>query len=168
MIQSNPTVEFTTALLIGLLLGSFVEYAVHRLMHMGKFMSPRHAKHHRRFESQGWWGEFTDYSRPGLLIVWAGFLVSVPAGVGFALGTIGYAAFAAYAHQVQHEKPDLAFWLGSPIHYLHHRENMWHHNFGIGVSFWDRIFGTYRTADWQSDRSARDYPLREFIDIRWH
>ena len=168
MIQSNPALEFTTALLIGLLLGSFVEYTVHRLMHKGKFMGTRHAKHHRRFESQGWWGEFIDYSRPGLLIVWAGFLVSVPAGVGFALGTIGYAAFAAYAHQVQHEKPDLAFWLGSPIHYLHHRENMWHHNFGIGVSFWDRLFGTYRTADWRPERPARDYPLREFIDIQWH
>jgi len=68
---------------------------------------------------------------------------------------------------VQHEKPDLAFWLGSPIHYLHHRENMWHHNFGIGVSIWDRLFGTYRVADWQPERRARDYPLREFIDIRW-
>jgi sterol desaturase/sphingolipid hydroxylase (fatty acid hydroxylase superfamily) len=104
MMQSNATLEFTTDLLIGLLLGSFVEYAVHRLMHMGKFMGPRHAKHHRGFESQGWWGEFTDYSPPGELIVWAGFLVSVPAGTGFAFGTIGYAAFAAYAHQVQHEK----------------------------------------------------------------
>ena len=100
-------------------------------MHMGKFMGPRHAKHHRKFESQGWWGEFTDYSLPGLLIVWAGFLVSVPAGVGFAIGTIGY------------------------------------HNFGIGVSLWDRVFGTYRAADWKPERRARDYPLREFIDIRW-
>jgi sterol desaturase/sphingolipid hydroxylase (fatty acid hydroxylase superfamily) len=93
LIQSNATLEFTTALLIGLLLGSFVEYAVHRLMHMGKFMGPKHAKHHR--------------------------------------------------------------------------ENMWHHNFGIGVSFWDRIWGTYRAADWQPEHRARDYPLREFIDIRW-
>ena len=33
MIPSNATLDFTTALLIGLLIGSFVEYAVHRLMH---------------------------------------------------------------------------------------------------------------------------------------
>ena len=47
------------------------------LMHKGKFLSKRHVKHHRNFEAQGWWGEFTDYSLPGLLIVWAGFLHSI-------------------------------------------------------------------------------------------
>ena len=143
MTPYDITLDFTVALVIGLLLGSFVEYTVHRLMHKGKFLSKRHAKHHRNFEAQGWWGEFTDFSLPGLLIAWAGFLVSISAGIGFALGTVGYAAFAAYAHQIQHEKPEIAFWLGAPIHYLHHRENMWHHNFGIGVSIWDRMMGTY-------------------------
>jgi len=165
--QYNDFLDFTIALVIGLMLGSFVEYTVHRLMHKGKFLGKRHAKHHRNFEAQGWWGEFTDYSLPGLLIALAGFLVSVPAGFGFALGTFGYAAFAAYAHQVQHEKPDLAFWLGVPIHYLHHRENMWHHNFGIGVSIWDRALGTYKASKWQPERRLREYPLSEFVTIRW-
>jgi sterol desaturase/sphingolipid hydroxylase (fatty acid hydroxylase superfamily) len=163
----DTLLDFTIALVIGLLLGSIVEYIVHRLMHKGKFLDKRHAKHHRNFEAQGWWGEFTDYALPGLLIAWVGFLVSVPAGVGFALGTVGYAAFAAYAHQIQHEKPDLAFWLVAPIHFLHHRENMWHHNFGIGVSIWDRMLGTYKAADWQPERRFRDYPLSEFVSIRW-
>ena len=95
--QYNDFLDFTIALVIGLMLGSFVEYTVHRLMHKGKFLGKRHAKHHQNFEAQGWWGEFTDYSLPGLLIAWAGFLVSVPAGFGFALGTVGYAAFAAFA-----------------------------------------------------------------------
>ncbi len=167
MTRYDATLEFTIALVIGLLLGSFVEYAVHRLMHRGRFLARRHAKHHRNFEAQGWWGEFTDYSLPGLLIAWAGFVVSVPAGIGFAFGAIGYAAFAAYAHQVQHEKPDLAFWLGAPIHFLHHRENMWHHNFGIGVSLWDCLLGTYQAAEWRPQRRLGDYPLREFVNIRW-
>jgi len=164
---SNPYLAFTLALVTGLSFGSFVEYAVHRLMHMGRFMRKRHALHHRNFEAQGWWGEFTDYSLPGLLIAWAGFLVSVPAGLGFALGIVGYAAFAAYAHQVQHERPDLTFWLGAPIHYLHHRDNMWHHNFGIGVSFWDRVLGTYKPAEWRPEGSLQRAPVREFFDIRW-
>jgi sterol desaturase/sphingolipid hydroxylase (fatty acid hydroxylase superfamily) len=167
MNQHDALLNFIIALVIGLLVGSFVEYTVHRLMHKGKFLGKRHAKHHRNLEAQGWWGEFTDYSLPGLFIAWAGFPVSIPAGIGFALGTIGYAAFAAYAHQVQHEKPDLTFWLGAPIHYLHHRENMWHHNFGIGVSIWDHILGTYRAAEWQPERPLRDYPIREFVSIRW-
>jgi sterol desaturase/sphingolipid hydroxylase (fatty acid hydroxylase superfamily) len=155
MTQYDAFLDFSIALVIGLLLGSFVEYTVHRLMHKGKFLGKRHAKHHRNFEAQGWWGEFTDYSFPGLLIAWAGFLLSIPAGI------------AAYAHQIQHEKPDLAFWLGAPIHFLHHRENMWHHNFGIGVSIWDRMLGTYKAADWQPERRFRDYPLSEFVSIRW-
>ncbi|MFV2072156.1 MAG: hypothetical protein ACC742_05825 [Thermoanaerobaculales bacterium] len=49
MMQPNATLELITALLVGLLLASFVEYLVHRFMHMGKFMGPRHAKHHRSF-----------------------------------------------------------------------------------------------------------------------
>ena len=167
MVRVESFLEFAITLVIGLVLGSLVEYTVHRLMHMGRFLKKRHALHHRNFEAQGWWGEFTDYALPGLLIAWAGFLVSVPAGLGFALGTVGYAAFAAYAHQVQHEKPDLAFWLGAPIHYRHHRENMWHHNFGIGVSLWDRLLGTYREASWELQRQPGKIPIREFASIRW-
>ena len=58
MIRYDVTIDFTIALVIGLLLGSFVEYAVHRLMHRGTFLVKRHARHHRNFEAQGWWGEF--------------------------------------------------------------------------------------------------------------
>jgi sterol desaturase/sphingolipid hydroxylase (fatty acid hydroxylase superfamily) len=165
--QFDAIRDMSIALFIGLQLGSFVEYSVHRLMHKGAFLGKRHAKHHRNFDAQGWRGEFTDYALPGLLITWLDFLASVPAGIGFAIGTIGYAAFAAYAHQVQHEKPDLAFWLGSPIHYLHHRENMWHRNFGIGVSIWDRMLGTYKAADWQPERPLGNYRISEFVNIRW-
>ena len=78
-----------------------------------------------------------------------------------------HTAFAAYAHQVQHEKPDLAFWLGVPVHFFHHRDNMWHHNFGIGVSLWDRLLGTYKAAEWSPERPLREYPLSEFVSIRW-
>lgn len=163
----DGVVGFLVALALGALLGSFVEYAVHRLMHQGKFLGRRHAKHHRNFDAQGWWGEFSDYALPGLAIAWVGFLVSAEDGVGFALGTLGYAAFAAYAHQIQHEKPELAFWLGAPVHFLHHRDNMWHHNFGIGVSLWDHVFGTYKQVEWRSERNLSNFPIRELVSIRW-
>ena len=64
MTQYDTILDFTIALIFGLLLGSFVEYTVHRLMHKGKFLGKRHAKHHRNFEAQGWWGEFTDLLAP--------------------------------------------------------------------------------------------------------
>ena len=164
---SNPYFGCAIALVTGFLFGSYVEYAVHRLMHLGKFDAQTPRPPPQEFLGPGLVGELTDYSLPGLLVAWAGFLVSVPAGLGFAVGILGYAAFAAYAHQSQHQKPDLAFWLGAPIHYIHHRDNMWHHNFGIGVSLWDRLLGTYKPAEWQPQRPLRQYPIREFVTIRW-
>ena len=41
MTQTTTAIHFIAALVIGLLLGSIVEYAVHRLMHMGKFLGNR-------------------------------------------------------------------------------------------------------------------------------
>ena len=40
MTQSTTTLEFTTALLIGLLLGSFVEYTVHRPSEIRQRVNP--------------------------------------------------------------------------------------------------------------------------------
>jgi sterol desaturase/sphingolipid hydroxylase (fatty acid hydroxylase superfamily) len=160
--------QFVIAFSFAVVFGSLVEYFVHRWMHDGKVLKIRHAKHHRNLDGQGWWGEFKDYFLPGLAIIWVGFLVSIPAGLGFATGALGYAAFAAYAHQVQHERPELVFWLPRPVHYLHHRENMWRHNFGISLDIWDRLFATYKPVDWQPERRARDYPLKSFVDITWY
>ncbi|HXK20584.1 MAG TPA: sterol desaturase family protein, partial [Polyangiaceae bacterium] len=78
-----------------------------------------------------------------------GFLYSVQAGMGFALGALCYAVFAAYAHELQHQYPECCFWLRRPVHHLHHAEKMWHHNFGITFDIWDRVFGTYRPSDYQ-------------------
>jgi sterol desaturase/sphingolipid hydroxylase (fatty acid hydroxylase superfamily) len=136
-------------------------------MHTGYLLKKRHAKHHRNLAGQGWWGEFTDYVVPGIAIIWVGFPFSVPAGLGFAVGALAYAAFAAYAHQVQHENPDLVFWLPRPVHYLHHRDNMWRGNFGISLDLWDRVFATYRAVEWRPERSPRAYPFRRYFDIRW-
>jgi sterol desaturase/sphingolipid hydroxylase (fatty acid hydroxylase superfamily) len=160
-------VEFLCSWCVAVLVGSLAEYAVHRLMHAGRVLKKRHAKHHRNLAGQGWWGEFTDYVVPGIAILWVGFLYSVPAGIGFAVGSVTYAAFAAYAHQLQHENPDLVFWLPRPVHYLHHRDNMWRSNFGISLDLWDRVFATYRVVEWRPEHPPHGYPLRRYLDIRW-
>jgi sterol desaturase/sphingolipid hydroxylase (fatty acid hydroxylase superfamily) len=166
LLESGP-LHFPIACAFALLLGSLVEYIAHRLMHDGKLLKLRHARHHRNPAGQGWFGEFKDYLLPGLSIIWLGFLVSVGAGIGFALGCTAYAAFAAYAHQLQHERPELVFWMPRPVHFLHHRDNMWRHNFGISVDIWDRVFGTYRAAEWQPTDRASITSLRTYLDITW-
>ena len=98
--------------------------------------------------------------------MWFGFLWSVEAGVGFAAGGLLFACWAAYSHQLQHEKPELCFWLPRPVHFLHHHQHMWHHNFGISFDIWDRVFGTYKKGDWQRDPSKRR-TLAGYFTIKW-
>ena len=156
------------AFLIAFAIGTLVEYLVHRLMHKGKMLGKKHAEHHRDGWGQGWLGEFGDYGLPTLLVIWLGFLVSVPAGIGWALGGLLYAALAAYAHQIQHENPDMVFWMPRPVHYLHHKHHMWKTNFGILVDWWDRVFGTYKYVEWKRTQSIRAHGLRAFFRISWY
>lgn len=161
------------AFLAALFLGSFLEYSVHRLMHGGMLLGKKHAEHHKDGWGQGVLGEFWDYFVGSVPVMLVGFLVcwlvldSVPAGLGFVLGGLAYALMAAYAHQVQHERPDLVFWLKRPVHHLHHKHHMWRHNFGILVDFWDRIFGTYRVEEWTPERRPFQHPVRMFFQIKW-
>ena len=153
--------------LLAFLIGTFVEYAVHRLMHGRWVLGKKHAEHHRDAWGQGWLGEFGDYFLPCIPVIWLGFLVSVPAGVGWALGAFVYAALAAYAHQIQHENPDMVFWMPRPVHYLHHKHHMWKSNFGITVDWWDRVFRTYELVEWRREKSIREHGLGAFFRIIW-
>ena len=156
-------IHASLALLGALLTGTFVEYWGHRLMHSGRLLKKRHGGHHARGTGQGWLKEFRDYFLPTVLIIWVGFLVSPAAGWGFLVGTFAYAAGASFAHQLQHEHPELVFWM-RPVHSVHHYNNEWHHNFGILVDWWDRVFGTYKESElppaWQVRRFAPVAMLR--------
>jgi sterol desaturase/sphingolipid hydroxylase (fatty acid hydroxylase superfamily) len=154
------------AFLLALVVGSLVEYWGHRAMHTW-LLKKKHALHHRDGDGQGWLGEFVDYFVGSLFIVWVGFLYSVEAGIAFLAGGVVFAMWAAYSHQLQHEQPDLCFWLRRPVHYLHHHGHMWHYNFGISMDLWDRVFGTYKVMDWQRKRRFREVPLRAYFQIHW-
>ncbi len=130
------------AFVAAIVMGTFVEYWGHRLMHRWKW--GHHARHHQHNQGQGWLGEFRDYALPSTTIAWVGFLYSTEAGLGFALGALAYASLAAYAHQIQHERPRQVWWMAQPTHSVHHYHSEWHHNFGITVDWWDHVFGTYR------------------------
>ena len=156
-------IAFAAALFIA----SFLKYAVHRMMHVGKILHKKHALHHQAGEGQGWLGEFVDYFLPAPLVLWPAFFISLWAGIGFAVGAVLYAAMSAYAHQVQHEQPELVFWLPRPVHHLHHEHRMWKHNFGILTDFWDRVFGTYKKVDWKPDGPPPRFPIRRYFTIKW-
>lgn len=164
---TQDSLVFILALLLAFLVGTLVEYVVHRLMHARIILGQKHLEHHKEGAAQGWWGEFLDYFLPSIPLLWLGFLYSVSAGTGWLLGGFIYACIAAYAHQAQHDNPDLVFWLNKPVHHLHHKGKMWHHNFGITFSLWDRVFGTYKNIDWQPEHERKHYRLANYFDIHW-
>lgn len=146
---------------------TLAEWGLHRFMHDGKLMLRRHAIHHKLNWAQGWLGEFRDYMGATVVATVITGLVSLQIGLGFLVGGTIYAAIAAYAHQIQHEHPELLFWMRKPVHFLHHRENMWRHNFGITVDWWDRIFGTYKDVAYVPARPRSDLRLADYLAITW-
>ncbi len=137
--------------------GSFLEYWVHRCMHLyPKFGNgiTAHYNHHRSNTTKGFLGDFLDFSLVSLLVLPA-FLISLSFGSIMVLGTVAFAAFASYAHQVQHYNPHQCFWMKMPIHYVHHRNNQWDSNFGLAIDWWDRVFGTYKSVNWLEEKSAK-------------
>ncbi len=111
-------------------LGTWVEYWAHRWMHAGYLMAKHHAKHHQHGQGQGWLGELRDYGLPTVVFALVVSWLSPSAGLGVAVGGLLYAAFAAYAHQAQHELPHFAWWMGQPQHAMHHYHREWHHTTG--------------------------------------
>ncbi len=149
-------------------LASLVEYWVHRLMHgVPKLkISEKHRNHHRDGTGQGVLWEFLDYVKGTVLVMCLMFLVSPLAGAGWLLGALAFAAFSSYAHQLQHDNPTKCFWMKMPVHYVHHKYGMWHHNFGLAVDWWDHIFGTYQAVDWLTEEE-QSQPERNHLTLRW-
>jgi sterol desaturase/sphingolipid hydroxylase (fatty acid hydroxylase superfamily) len=156
-------------------LGSFVEYWIHRLMHLPatsplgaktQRLGDRHRDHHRRNEGQGVVWEFLDYIKGSLIVMCLMFLLSWQAGLAWFMGALVFAAFSAYAHQLQHENPTKCFWMKMPVHYVHHKYGMWHHNFGLAVDWWDHVFGTYKVVDWLTEEELSQ-PERGYLELRW-
>ena len=53
-----------------------------------------------------------------------------------------------------------------PTHYVHHKFNMWHYNFGLALDVWDRVFRTYKPVEWRE--SVETSPTkRSLLNVRW-
>jgi sterol desaturase/sphingolipid hydroxylase (fatty acid hydroxylase superfamily) len=157
---------------VALISASFVEWFVHLLMHRRIILGSVHYRHHAAESSDGFFWEFVYYA--------AG---AIPAAIGFALagvyfqlewlggglacGSFVYAVFAAYSHQIQHERPELVFWMKAPVHTVHHNHEMYRANFGIGVDIWDRLFGTYVPVEWRPNPDRTIRSVGDFFRIRW-
>jgi sterol desaturase/sphingolipid hydroxylase (fatty acid hydroxylase superfamily) len=152
----------------GIMFASLAEYWAHRLMHQVRWLGKVHRRHHARTTAQGVLVEYLEYVRKLCWLMWPPFVASVPAGIGWLVGTNVFAMFSAFAHQVQHENPTKCFWLSMPIHFVHHAHNQWYDNFGVTLDVWDRVFGTYKRLEWH-DRLKPQHaePGRRIWQINW-
>ncbi len=152
----------------GFFFASLAEYWAHRLMHQVRWLGKTHREHHARGTAQGVLMEYWDYFIGTCWMMWPPFLISLPAGVGWLLGSNAFAFFSAFSHQLQHEIPAKCFWMPRPVHYIHHTHNQWHHNFGMAVDIWDRVFGTYKPLEWRDKLPAQQANLNRHIwQINW-
>ncbi len=151
---------------LAFILASMLEYWVHRLMHYSPRFGKVHRDHHRRNEGQGVIKEFLAYIKGACFFMCLLFLVSLQMGIAWFLGCLVYAAFSAYAHQLQHDNPTKCFWMKMPVHYVHHKYNQWHENFGLGVDWWDRIFGTYKPTEWIGEEEESQVE-KGHLQLRW-
>ena len=157
-----------TYFVLAFIFSSFLEYWLHRLMHI----SPRfgrdiisHYSHHRKNTAQGVFLEFKDYSM-AIPLTFVTFFISVPVGISVIFGSLTYAIFSAYAHQLQHESPLKCVWLKMPVHYVHHKYNQWDCNFGLAVDWWDKLFGTYKSVDWITEEEL-ERPEQGYLQVKW-
>jgi len=155
-----------TSFLAALVVCTLAEYVVHRLMHAGVLVHARHVAHHKDGWGQGFLPELRDYLLPGTLLIVPPWFLGVSIGAGWTLGCTSIAVFIAYAHQLQHDNPRACRWMRVPVHYVHHRDQMWHHNFGMCTDLWDRLLGTYKLVPFGDEFDPEERSRGPF-DIHW-
>lgn len=153
----------------GFIFGSFMEYWGHRWMHTIRWGPGKtHREHHARGTAQGVLLEFWDYFKFTVFLMWPPFLISTPSGIGWTIGANLFILFSAFGHQLQHDNPKKCFWMPMPVHYVHHALNQWHHNFGLSLDIWDRVFGTYQPQEWEDHlKPEQRDEHRHFWQINW-
>jgi sterol desaturase/sphingolipid hydroxylase (fatty acid hydroxylase superfamily) len=145
---------------LAFIFSSFIEYWVHRLMHIWHWFGNEltsHFKHHHQNASPGMLRDFKDYGMVAVIFLPL-FLISLSVGIGALAGGLVFAAFAAYTHELQHDNPSRCFWMKVPVHYLHHNYGA-RYNFGLSLDWWDRVFGTYRPVEWSFPKSSHSPSL---------
>lgn len=162
---------FALGYFIGLVVASLAEYWVHVLMHRGIFLSRTHFNHHREPEDESWFKQFGYFmlggAVPWLLVCVVSWLLGVlVVGLAFMAGCVSWAAWVAYAHTLQHLRPEQCFWMSMPVHHVHHAHEMSQHNFGLSIDWWDRVFGTYVRVPYERPKDTR-ISLWALLTIRW-
>jgi len=177
MVYSMELFYEDAAVIVGVfLVGSFVEYWYHRLMHYPPAILKKnfqlgsvHTQHHKDNTADGIFLELSIYIGAGVPIMAAPFAFwPFRNATLWFVGSLCWLLLAAFSHQASHENPCLLFWMPMPVHYVHHKYNEQHHNFGMATDFWDRVFGTYCYHPyWCGEKELAMYNKYGVFDLKW-
>jgi len=132
---------------VAFLVGDFVAYGVHRLLHrVGFLWRWAHQMHHsaERLDMAG-----AVYFHPLDLVVQVGAATAVTAVLGVCADAAALAGFVGFFYAMfQHVNVRTPRWLGYVIqrpesHAVHHGRGIHAYNYG-NVPLWDILFGTFR------------------------
>jgi len=144
----NEMVTLVAFFLFACVLGTLVEYVLHRFFLHSRFhhwVIRRHKLHHKTHVRYSIASEFLGFFPAAIPFLWIGFVHSTPAGIAFIAGEITFVLAVAIVHKWSHEAPHRIFWMNPAVHHVHHTDSVrW--NYGVMTTFWDRVFGTYRLA----------------------
>ncbi len=139
--------EWPLAVGSGLVLWSFMEYFLHRIvLHGRNYFSPMHGVHHA--EPLAFVGTPT-WMSVGVLIFAvfapACWLIGLPLATGITAGVmVGYVWYGAVHHVIHHWHPraDQAYLKSLRARHLRHHYSPKGGNFGVTTALWDHVFGT--------------------------
>lgn len=154
-------------------LGSFVFYVWHRIRHRDGWWRLFHQVHHSpsRIETLT-----SFYKHPLEMAVNSIIISSIVYGVfGGSPEVAGwYNIFAVSAEYFYHMNVATPHWVGYVLqrpehHAIHHQTDVHRYNFG-DITWWDRIFGTFKDADGWTERCGfdgeREAQLAEMLAFR--
>jgi sterol desaturase/sphingolipid hydroxylase (fatty acid hydroxylase superfamily) len=139
--------EWLGACLAGVVVWTFLEYAIHRIaLHRMPVFSPMHSLHHGAplayIATPSWVSVSVWLSVFGLPLWWlAGFNVADGIMVGIMTGYWWY----GYVHHVIHHhahKPSSPYFSELRAWHMRHHHSPKRGNFGVTTRLWDYVFGT--------------------------
>lgn len=137
------------AMVCGILLWTFIEYWIHRIL-FHRVFKRNHWQHHQNpggFVAAPSWITAIGHGSAFTLF---GLLPWPEIGAGLFVGLeLGYLAYIVTHDRIHHakRKPNGWFRRRWEMHMMHHHGM--EKNFGVYTNIWDRVFGTYWGAKWR-------------------
>ncbi len=160
--------SFTLGLVVGVILWTLLEYAIHRFVFhrriLGAHTAKEHLLHHAKVDYFAHWSIKVAIAIPVLLVIMglASMIVGVALGTSVPLGVLlGYGYYEVLHRRIHVRAPRNAYGRWARRHHLLHHFGKSDMNHGVTTPIWDVAFGTH------APRSAVRVPRQHAAKFPW-